>query len=619
MLQSVMALVQALFMLALALGAACDDRYLLYDVSPTEGFNLRRDVYMRVSRVARQMNWTLVLPPWGPLPHWRGPTGLPWSLFFDLASLNNYTNVIEFRDFMDRFVGDVFLDQVYVLRHAPIRDNMDDTFYEVECGSNTGYTGVEGAYEGDFFGNDNIRTRKVACIEVSGTGAVLAPLFAKKSLIMLDHAEVVLHDGFGDKEYWAIRKSMVFAKELRDEANKFIKSRLGKKFLAVHLRRSDFPIVRPNDVPSITGAAEQVKRMMKDRSLKKVFLATDGDVKEVEEFLRLVPEAVVYHKAGVRFENSENLIENSSQDICENPDPCSGVAVPEQQPGQCSGNRGDLDKPCRASEHCGAVEAEESIKALPMEDKPLPSGGKCQNEHQMKNLSMKKGEFQPSCGEPSNPVDKPCLLTGSCKSDQHTDKDLHEEIGVHEKVLKTSNEKCENPHQNKGVQAPPTVHFEPICQDSRSLDQPCGTYAKSPQVPAHSAEAQLAGKATSKAMEKDAVKPPGSCAGSDGTEIDIGCGSETYSSENNARSNDFIEGACRAPPPPRLTEGQIAIVDQIICSRADVFVGSFESTFSFRIQEEREILGKAPDTTFNRLCADGETGCEQPTRWTIVN
>lgn len=80
-----------------------------------------------------------------------------------------------------------------------------------------------------------------------------------------------------------------------------------------------------------------------------------------------------------------------------------------------------------------------------------------------------------------------------------------------------------------------------------------------------------------------------------------------------------LSGESRRPTPPSLTEGQIAIVDQIICSKAEMFVGSFESTFSFRIQEEREILGRAPDTTFNRLCADGETDCRQPTRWTIVN
>lgn len=48
------------------------------------------------------------------------------------------------------------------------------------------------------------------------------------------------------------------------------------------------------------------------------------------------------------------------------------------------------------------------------------------------------------------------------------------------------------------------------------------------------------------------------------------------------------------------------------------FIGSYESTFSFRIQEEREILGFDPDTTFNRLCPDTNSDCEKPSIWKIV-
>ena len=47
------------------------------------------------------------------------------------------------------------------------------------------------------------------------------------------------------------------------------------------------------------------------------------------------------------------------------------------------------------------------------------------------------------------------------------------------------------------------------------------------------------------------------------------------------------------------------------------FVGTHVSTFTFRIQEEREILGFKQETTFNRLCPDKLTTCEQPTRWSI--
>lgn len=47
-------------------------RYIFYDVNPSEGFNLRRDVYVRVATFIQQLvkentmyEWKLVLPPWG--------------------------------------------------------------------------------------------------------------------------------------------------------------------------------------------------------------------------------------------------------------------------------------------------------------------------------------------------------------------------------------------------------------------------------------------------------------------------------------------------------------------------------------------------------------------------
>lgn len=64
-----------------------------------------------------------------------------------------------------------------------------------------------------------------------------------------------------------------------------------------------------------------------------------------------------------------------------------------------------------------------------------------------------------------------------------------------------------------------------------------------------------------------------------------------------------------------ILDGGVAIVEQIICSRARHFIGSFESTFSFRIQEEREILAFPSNSTFNRFCADGNDSCEQPAKW----
>lgn len=66
-------------------------------------------------------------------------------------------------------------------------------------------------------------------------------------------------------------------------------------------------------------------------------------------------------------------------------------------------------------------------------------------------------------------------------------------------------------------------------------------------------------------------------------------------------------------------DGGVAIIDQWICAHAKYFVGTCESTFSFRIHEERDILGFHGDQTFNCLCGDKELGkCEQPSKWRVV-
>ncbi|XP_045441256.1 GDP-fucose protein O-fucosyltransferase 2 isoform X1 [Pipistrellus kuhlii] len=65
-------------------------------------------------------------------------------------------------------------------------------------------------------------------------------------------------------------------------------------------------------------------------------------------------------------------------------------------------------------------------------------------------------------------------------------------------------------------------------------------------------------------------------------------------------------------------DGGVAIIDQWICAHARFFIGTSVSTFSFRIHEEREILGLDPNTTYNRFCGDSEKSCEQPTHWRVV-
>nr|CAH8821957.1 unnamed protein product [Trichobilharzia regenti] len=51
--------------------------------------------------------------------------------------------------------------------------------------------------------------------------------------------------------------------------------------------------------------------------------------------------------------------------------------------------------------------------------------------------------------------------------------------------------------------------------------------------------------------------------------------------------------------------GGVAIIDQWICAHARYFIGTSLSTFTFRIVEERTIMGFSANTTLNCLCSNG--------------
>lgn len=82
---------------------------LFYDVNSVEGFNLRRDVYIRIANLVKQINnlriefrLKLVLPPWHNLNHWKNKNikqfRLDWKNFFDINSLQEYISAIELSD-----------------------------------------------------------------------------------------------------------------------------------------------------------------------------------------------------------------------------------------------------------------------------------------------------------------------------------------------------------------------------------------------------------------------------------------------------------------------------------------------------------------------------------------
>ena len=135
-----------------------------------------------------------------------------------------------------------------------------------------------------------MRSKDFKCMSAQGSTKILSDFISKmeKKTIFLDRAETLLHNWFGDEDYWAVRRSMRFAKPLVDLANHFRKETLnsddekdktevserwedhqperslerGGNYLCVHLRRKDYAFSRKDQIPSVKGAADQIKKKL---------------------------------------------------------------------------------------------------------------------------------------------------------------------------------------------------------------------------------------------------------------------------------------------------------------------------------------------------------------------
>ncbi|OAD55705.1 GDP-fucose protein O-fucosyltransferase 2 [Eufriesea mexicana] len=328
------------------------NRYILYDVNPVEGFNLRRDVFIRIAVFTKNLikqeekfKWQLVLPPWGNLYHWRSKhigfqTQLPWSLFFDILSLQRYVPIIEMHQFLQEYPSEsnqTHLDIIYILQNDEemFKTGIFEDKNEVtECTDKSlqFYKVESEKYVGNFWGYHNITSKIVKCIKfhgmMSGLKQNLKPNVYRS--VIFDHIEIALHDFYGTREYWKARRSMRYNFELYDIANEYRKkflnstnlrdkterpddwtkeqnrrNAIGGPYLSVHLRRRDFLVGRPSTIPTIKSAAFQLKNKLYELKLKFLFVATDATWEEFNELkgylsdyivLRFIPSDYVLNK-----------------------------------------------------------------------------------------------------------------------------------------------------------------------------------------------------------------------------------------------------------------------------------------------------------------------------------
>lgn len=91
---------------------------------------------------------------------------------------------------------------------------------------------------------------------------------------------------------------------------------------------------------------------------------------------------------------------------------------------------------------------------------------------------------------------------------------------------------------------------------------------------------------------------------------------QTIRSTTNFRLVSALDFPASLPESGDLNDGQLAIIDQIIAAHARLFLGTCDSTFTMRIQEDRELLGHFANTTYNCFCSKQEqTMREDYGRW----
>lgn len=325
--------------------------YIIYDVHQVEGFNLRRDVYIRMAtfiwslrQKIKYKNAKLVLPPFMNMYHWRSQnvnqSRVFWGELFDLESLRRFTEVLDFPEFLaelESFRGEntnkSYIDEVYKLQnYDEMFENgvFRDKFEKAPCKND------DERRKGNYFGYKNLTHRTFSCVNFQGGAKMLQKMLYKyKSpvarnaldenrprIVLVLRSETVLHDFWSTAVYWKARRSLRFSKALTAIANKFrleyfnstneldlvqrpddwrdensYRGAKGGNYLAVHLRRADFLYGREKTVPSLQSAVAQIKMKLKELDLGVVFIASDctgNEFNDLKNYLK--PYRVVKYK-----------------------------------------------------------------------------------------------------------------------------------------------------------------------------------------------------------------------------------------------------------------------------------------------------------------------------------
>lgn len=178
--------------------------FVIYDVNPMEGFNLRRDVYIRLAVFIKSLrqrphfrNVHFVLPPFHRLYHWNIGSDddnsnndiVFWNHFFDLESMKRYTDVLDIWQYFDilencfgfRNESMMHIDRVFKLQHFRSMfqsGKFEEKFKEYTANCDVDLQRNRGQFI-DLYKNFSVDA--VHCVEFQGTASLLHDLLRKYS------------------------------------------------------------------------------------------------------------------------------------------------------------------------------------------------------------------------------------------------------------------------------------------------------------------------------------------------------------------------------------------------------------------------------------------------------
>lgn len=335
--------------------------YLLYDVHPPEGFNLRRDVYIRLAVFMHQLQATpgyenvrLVLPPWRRLYHWKShhieQDHLPWAHFFNIESLKRFAPVIDFPEFLEEYKefgvedDDLRLPVHKVLQLRHFKDMFENGVFKDKWELSQDCPENPHLLHGSYLKETRLwlEDPQIQCVNYQGSANLLKHVI-NRIIVSLKHdelpkviavlnAEIVLHEHWADRQFWKARRSMRFADNLMKIAADFRFTNfgscditdytqrppmweyetvnhkgkaLGGPYLCAHLRRGDFLYGREKTTPTLKSSALQIKYHLQNHNITTVFLATDATAFEIKNLKSYIARYRI-----VRF-TPENLYQKS--------------------------------------------------------------------------------------------------------------------------------------------------------------------------------------------------------------------------------------------------------------------------------------------------------------------